>query len=207
MQTVINVHDGTSYTNFAMAFWHPFGPHGRETQKEIIKRKQAEVEMNGWTLWSFQPRRILREWYQELSSAGCNHVFAFCSEGRGAIDPAREGTSARPIDCQSYQFINEDGSIWRPIPKGVRVPHPFRPGKRLASAFVVQRVLYPVEQMHQPSVEWFSMKKGPWCQTRIPTRGEYLIRPGGMVAMRKVSVVLELRSPFLAVLSVDKVTG
>ena len=89
------------------------------------------------------------------------------------------------------------------MPKGVRVPHPFRPGKRLASAFVVQRVICPVEPFPRPAVEWFSLKKGPWCQSRIPSRGVYLIRPGGTMAMRNVSAVLELKPPYLAVLSAD----
>lgn len=39
-----------------MGFWHPFGPHGRETTQEILKRKQKEIDNSGWTLWSFQSR-------------------------------------------------------------------------------------------------------------------------------------------------------
>src|SRR5271169_1802413 len=189
----------SSYSEFSIAFWHPFGPHGRETPQEIIARKRAEVEVNGWTLWSFQYRSMLADWQRELSTAGQNGVFAFCSEGRGAVDPDREGTASRAADCQSYRFIGE--ADWRATPTGVRVPHPFRPRKTLASAFVVQRIIYPVEPFQRPAVEWFSPTKGPWCQTKVPTRGEYLSRPGGAFAMRSVSAVLELKPPYLAIVT------
>ena len=189
----------TSYLDFSIAFWHPFGPHGRETPQEIIMRKRAEVEANGWTLWSFQYRSMLVDWQRELSTAGQTGVFAFCSEGRRAVDPDRNGTVSRAVDCQKYHFIGD--ADWLPMPAGVRVPHPFRPGKRLASAFIVQRIIYPVEPFQRPAVEWFSPTKGPWCQTQVPTRGEYLIRPGGAFAMRSVSAVLELRPPYLAIVT------
>ncbi len=193
-----------SYATFDIAFWHPFGPHGRETQKEIIARKRAEIETNGWTLWSFQHRPMLNDWHQELSVAERSAVFVFCSEGRGAVDPARDGTLNSPIDCRRYRFVGMEDTEWRPMPSGVRVPHPFRPGKSLASAFVVQRVIYPVESFQAPAVEWFSPNKGPWCQERVPTRGEYLIRPGGTVPMRRVNAVLELKPPYLAIVTADE---
>jgi hypothetical protein len=187
-----------NYTNFEIAFWHPFGPHAGETKEQIIKRKRREIEKNGWTLWSFQFRPMLRDWHNEILAAERNKVFAFCSEGRGSVDPA-----GKPTECRSYKFVGEKDNEWRPMPNGVRVPHPFRPGKKLASAFVVKAVIRPVEPIQRSAVEWFSLKKGPWCQSRVPSRGVYLIRPGGMVAMRKVYAVLELKPPYLAVLSAD----
>jgi hypothetical protein len=193
------------YAKFEVAFWHPFGSHGGEEPKEIIARKRSEIEANGWTLWSYQYRPMLDDWHRELSAAERKAVFVFCSQGRGATDPAWDGTLKRPIDCQSYRFIGEEGTKWRPVPRAVRVPHPFRPGKKLASAFVVQRVIHPVESFQGPPVEWFSRNKGPWCQVRIPTRGEYLIRPGGTIAMRNVSAILELKPPYLAVVTPDEV--
>jgi hypothetical protein len=93
------------------------------------------------------------------------------------------------------------------MPKGIRVPHPFRLGSKLASAFVVQQIIYPVEQFELPGVEWFSPKKGPWCQTCVPTRGEYLIRQSGTIAMRSVRAILELKPPYLAVVSTDWAEG
>jgi hypothetical protein len=191
------------YSEFKIGFWHPFGPHGREAPKEIIERKRAEIAANGWTFWSFQHRLILDDWQQELLAAEQDPVLVFCSKSRGAVDPGRDGTPNRPIDCESYRFAGED-TQWRPMPSGVRVPHPFRPGKNLASAFVVQRVIYPVVPFQPPAVEWFSLRKGPWVQAKVPTRGEYLIRPGGTIPMREVSVVLELRSPYLAFVAADK---
>src|SRR5208282_1302021 len=95
-----------------------------------------------------------------------NEVFAFCSKGSGAVDPAGE-----PTECRSYRFVGEKDIEWRPMPNDVRVPHPFRPSRKLASAFVVQRVICPVEPFQRPAVEWFSLKKGPWCQSAVPSRG------------------------------------
>ncbi|MHB8384283.1 MAG: hypothetical protein ACYDC3_18305 [Candidatus Binataceae bacterium] len=193
-------------TKFDIGFWHPFGPHGQETPKEIVERNRAEIDANGWTLWSFQYRPMLTDWHRELLSAERNGVFVFCSEGRGAVDPA-EGTLNRSLDCQSYRFVGDEDSEWRRMPQGVRVIHPFRPGKKWASAFVVRRIVYPVERLQLPAVEWFSPNKGPWCQDKIPTRGEYLIRPGGITATRNIAAVLELKSPYLAIVTTDKVGG
>ena len=111
-----------SYTKFEFAFWHPFGPHAGETMEEIIARKRAEIEVNGWTLWSFQFRPMLEDWHRELSAAERNEVFVFCSEGRGASDPA-----STPIECKSYRFVGEEDMEWRPMPKGVRVPPSLSP--------------------------------------------------------------------------------
>jgi hypothetical protein len=49
------------------------------------------------------------------------------------------------------------------------------------------------------TVEWFSLKKGPWRRERVPTRGEYLIRAGGVERMRPYRAVLVLQAPYLAV--------
>jgi hypothetical protein len=196
-----------NHAEFTLAFWHPFGPHGREMPKEIIERKRKEIDVNGWTLWSFQHRPMLIDWKRELVSAQPDAVFAFCSEGRGAIDPAREGTLSTTINCQSYRFITDGETQWRSVPRGVRVPHPFRPGKKLASAFIVKRIIYPVEPFQLPPVEWFSPGKGPWCQAAVPTRPEYLIRQGGTIAMKGVSAILELKPPYLAVVSTDPAAG
>jgi hypothetical protein len=187
-----------SYTEFEIAFWHPFGPHAGEPTDKIIERKRAEIQKNGWTLWSFQLRLMLSDWHVELSAAERNEVFVFCSKGSGAVDPGE------PTQCRSYRFVGEQE--WRPVPDGVRVSYPFRQGKKLASAFVVQKVLCP-EPFQRPAVEWFSPTKGPWCQSRVPTRGEYLIRPGGTIAMRPVSVVLVLKPPYIASLSADIAGG
>jgi hypothetical protein len=191
----------TSYAAFGIGMWHPFGPHGRETPEQIIERKRAEIAANGWTLWSFQYRRpqAMEEWYRVLSAAG-PWVPVFCSNSTGAVDPAETGVPVETTECRSYRMIGENE--WRPWPAGVRVPHPFRDGRRQASAFVVQRVIHPVELFDLPAVEWLS--EGRWRQDRVPTRGEYLIRPGGTIPMRPVRAVLELRSPYLAFVSADE---
>jgi hypothetical protein len=175
---------------------------------EIIDRKRAEIRANGWTLWSFAYRSMLTDWQRQLDGSTQDGVFAFCSEGKGAVDPVREGSLSTAINCPRYRFVDDvddNDTKWLPMPDGVRVPHPFQPGgKKRASAFVVQQIVCPVEQFERPAVEWFSPNKGPWCNTQIPTRGVYLIRQGGAAAMRSVRAVLELRPRYLAVCSADE---
>jgi len=193
-----------NYPKFKIAFWHPFGPHGDEDTKEIIERKCKEIVANKWTLWSFRHRLMLRDWHRELLSAKQNAVFVFCSDSPNAVDPG-EGSLSKPIHCQSYRFVGGKDTQWKPMPAGVSVPHPFRPSQKQqrASAFVVQRIIYPVELSDRPTVEWLN-KGGHWCQETVPTRGEYLIRPRGKIAMRSVLAVLELKPPYLAIVTTDK---
>ena len=188
----------TDWKNFDFGFWHPFGQHGRESPSDIIHRKRNETEKNGWTLWSFQCRtpQALDQWCSELSSARLRGpVVVFCSRGRSAVDPDRPGARAKTSDCRQYKFVGQDD--WHPVPSLIRVPHPFNPGKTLATAFVVRRVHHPIKLLDGPSVEWFS--KGKWREDEIPTRPEYLIRRGGKIGMREVSAVPELTPPYLAI--------
>ena len=192
-----------SYTKFNVALWHPFGPHGDEGPQEIIKRKRIEIETNGWTLWSFQYRKeeMLKKWHHELSIANPNEAFVFCSKSKGAIDPASGGS--QPIAFSRYRLIGEKDAEWQSTPPTIKVPHPVRSGNmNPPSAFVVQRVIHPVE-FQGPTLEWLS-KEGVWLQKNLPTRGEYLIRPGGISAMREILLILELKPPYLAVLATDE---
>ena len=91
---------------------------------------------------------------------------AFCSYSPEAIDPAGTGTPVGTTECQSYRFVGQ--TEWQPWPSGVRVPRPFRGRKREASAFVDQRVIYPIEEFSLSAVQWFS--NGEWKEPRIPTR-------------------------------------
>ena len=92
------------------------------------------------------------------------------------------------------------------MPPEVRIPHPFRPSakQKRASAFVVQRIIYPVK-FNGPELEWLD-KDGDWRHGSVPSRGEYLIRPGGDKPMRSVRAVLELKPPYLAIVTTDKAT-
>jgi hypothetical protein len=193
-----------NYAAFGIGFWHPFGPHGGETTAQILQRKVKEIAENGWTLWSFQHRTMLDAWQGHLISAAPEEVLVFCSAG-GGNDPLNRGGTVRVADCRSYRFVGE--TEWRSTPERVRVPHTFRFGRGHASAFVIQRIIHPVEPFDLPAVEWLS-EDGQWRKAfqsgqgrGIPSRGEYLIRPGGTCRMRKVGAVLELRPPYLAVVS------
>lgn len=186
---------------FNMAFWHPLGPHARESVEQIIERKRQEIQINGWTLWSFQYRRtqVLDEWRSHLMSAAESTVKVFCSHSPKAVDPAVVGVPVEAVECRSYRFAGQ--TLWQPWPTGIKVLHAFRGRRTQASAFVVDRIIHPVESFSPQAIEW--MSQGQWRQDRLPTRGEYLIRPGGTNPMRQVRAVLELRSPYLAEVSAD----
>ena len=173
--------------SFEIGFWHPFGPHAGETADEILERKRREIHTNGWTLWSFQFRNSLRDWFRELEKAHPRSVVVFCSEGKGARAP-----KSITKECVWYTPVHED--IKRKIPSCVRVPHPV--GKReCGSAFIVKNIIYPADIEPLP-VEWF--RAGAWQDAPLPTRPEYLIRSGGTHLIRPVRAVLELSYPFLA---------
>ncbi|MFA5084244.1 MAG: hypothetical protein WC475_02590 [Candidatus Paceibacterota bacterium] len=176
---------------FEIGFWHPFGPHAGETPEEIIKRKNEEIKKNGWTLWSFQYRKTLGLWYQEIKKIKPNGVFVFCSEGVGARDPMRI-----PKYCTHYLPANE--TIIKKIPKEIKIPHPLGDGTK-GSAFIVKDIIYPVEYK-ATSIEW--LKDGKWQTTPLPTRPEYLIRLGLGLPMRKFRAILILKAPYLAEISV-----
>lgn len=188
-----------SYADFEVGIWHPFGPHGLETSDQIIERKRREIEANGWTFWSFQYRQpaVLDEWSARLGQN--SKAIVFCSNSPGAKDPSRTGNPVGTRDCQSYRYARQ--TEWRPWPKAVRVPHPFRGRRTQASAFVVQRIAYPIEPFELPSVEW--LYRGNWRADEVPSRGEYLVRRGGAIPLRAIRAILELREPYLATVSAN----
>ena len=67
----------------------------------------------------------------------------------------------------------------------------------------VAGLIHPVEAFALPAVEWLT--EGQWRQDRIPTRGEYLIRPGeGQSSIAPLSgLCLELQAPYLALVGAD----
>jgi hypothetical protein len=182
------------FEEFELGFWHPFGPHCGESRDEITDRKRREIESNGWTLWCFQHRRMLDDFARELSSARPQEVLVFCSNGTNAVDPAA-GLHSKTFECTQYKMFGADKC--QPI-QGFRVFHPSSsPKRRLASAFVVQEIYYPIKLPRRPCAEWFR-KDGSWCPQEVPTRGEYLIRRGGTVPLRDIRAILVLRPPYLA---------
>jgi hypothetical protein len=191
------------YESFEFGFWHPFGPHAQEAPERIIERKRREIAGNGWTLWSFQHRApgCLDAWARLLSNARSAPPLVFCSLSPGAVDPAHMDTPRKDLLAQRFRFAGDDS--WLPLPAMVSVPHPFHGRRSEASAFVVERIIHPVVFFEPPEVEWFS--QGTWRSDRVPTRGEYLLRPGGSVPLRPVRAILVLREPFLAVVGAEAV--
>jgi hypothetical protein len=173
---------------FQIGFWHPFGPHAGESVEQILDRKSEEIKTNGWTLWSFQHRKTLEAWHDEIVSNCPESVFVFCSAGKGSKVP-----TSNTMDSHSYRLVGEND--WRRV-QGFRVPHHFQ--YTLASAFIVHRIFYPLTKCELPTIEWF--KDGAWQRRTLPTRPEYLIRRGGHLRMPRIRAVLKLKAPYLAFL-------
>ncbi|MFA6042346.1 MAG: hypothetical protein WCV85_02255 [Patescibacteria group bacterium] len=172
---------------FKIGFWHPFGPHAGENADEIIVRKQREIRRIGWTLWSFQHRKTLELWYHEIQKKKPGRVLVFCSEGKGSRDPIGERKN-----CNYFLPVGKKKAQRIPFP--ISVPHPMG-RKTQGSAFIVKRVMYPVH-FKTATIQW--LKDGKWQSKQLPTRPEYLIKPGHGKPMRKFRAVLELRPPYLA---------
>ncbi len=177
---------------FEIGFWHPFGPHAGETPEQIIERKQKEIEKNRWTLWSFQFRNSLLDWYREIKKVRPNKVLVFCSEGKGARDPISEKKH-----CNYFSFIGENNK--KSIPEEIEIPHPMR-NKNKGSAFVVEEIIYPAS-FEAVNIEW--LKDQRWQTALLPTRPEYLVRPGKGLPMRSISAILVLKAPYLAEVGID----
>ncbi len=176
------------------AFWHCFGVHAKESPAHIISRKRCEIEANnGWTLWSFNGKRTetIELWVSELRRSNSSHVYVLCSKSRNAVDP--KGTSAF---ARSFKIAGEGDRTWQPIPDTIKVPHPFG-SKSTASAFVVSHVFQPSDIELNPEVQWFCVGSKTWRLDNIPTRGEYLLRPGQGSKLRPISAILELKEPFV----------
>src|SRR5262249_36923242 len=131
----------------------------------------------------------------EIQRGNAQKVAVFCSLGAHAVDPDSE-TNSRTVACAQYRILGS--THWQPMPKAIEVKYPFRPGKEIASAFVVSSIHHPVRPPKRPPIEWVSLNNGPWRDEKLPTRGEYLIRRGGQFPMRDVTAVLELKSPYFA---------
>jgi hypothetical protein len=182
----------SSQAEFQIGFWHPFGPHGDEGPDQILRRKRQEIAANGWTLWSFQHRKCLEQWHAEIMNVGPRVVLIFCAESRDAHAPTGERKR-----CTHYRPVHK---TVKPIPSAVYIPHPM--GKKSqGSAFIVDKIIFPVEFSQLP-IEWMK-KDGTWQTDSLPTRPEYLIRPGNGQRMRPVRAILELKAPYLAAISVN----
>ncbi len=181
-----------------IGFWHPFGPHGGETRKQIIERKRKEIQKNRWTLWSFQYRtdKTLNQWIAQIKK-NKGRVFVFCSDSEGARDPKGKKFYAK-------QFRYPTSSTWNNIPSAIGIPHPF--GKKpLACAFKVKSIYNPEVIRIPKGIKWLCVGENKWREDKLPTRGEYLLKSDGRCKLRKVYKILELVFPYLVVIKSQKI--
>lgn len=195
------------WSSFCIGFWHPFGEHGDkdESRDDILARKEREIiNTGGWTLWSFQYRKLDR-WAEQIRIAGVP-VYVICSDSTAARNPKgaiRHVTHYRESGC----------SEWQQLPDTISIPHPFGKSKH-ASGFKVKRIirLATSERCLPLSVEWFNATDGLWrsgytgrkgsSRQAIPTRGEFLIRvqAESPCKLREAYAILELESPYVVTL-------
>jgi hypothetical protein len=182
------------WEKFKIGFWHPFGPYTGLSPAQVLEWKHSETERHGWTFWSFVYSSS-GAWLEQLQSVS-GPVFAFCSDSPGARDPDQHrGT----LLASHFRYLQ--GGAWQamPEPHVMKVTNPFK-RQGLALAFKVGRVLPVSPQVPPLELEWYSKSDRAWRSDALPTRGEFLIRRGGTLRPRRVSAVLELVEPYLAVL-------
>ncbi len=182
-----------------IGFWHPFGSHADESREEILKRKSKEISENGWTLWSFQYRtpESVKKWIKEIEILKPYKVLVFCSDSPKAKSPKSETGY-----LNEYQYPGE--SFWRPIPDKIEIPHPLG-SKAVATGFKVAKIISPIDyKKYDNNYEWFCTEDSQWRTDQVPTRPEYLIRPGGFKKLRKIRAILELDYPYIVHLQRNK---
>ncbi len=180
------------WADFELGFWHPFGPYTGRSVASILEWKRDEAEQYGWTLWSFAACD-LKPWMGLLGGTTAS-VYVLCSESPPARDPdVHRGERY----AEAYQF---DDGIWQMMPDRtlMNVTNPFR-RRGEACAFKIRRVITLAAAEVPPiTIQWFRKKTRSWCNDRLPSRGEFLIRRGGEQLPRRVRAVLELSPPYLA---------
>ena len=108
-------------------FYSVVGKHGGETVEEIISRKQKEVELCGYSLWSAHIDQKSVEQVWALSKD--DEVYVLCKINKDAKDPVRQGDSPYYATTQFGPKGEED------IPKDIKTS--FTEGKKY-QAYVVE---------------------------------------------------------------------
>jgi hypothetical protein len=183
------------WNEFRLGFWHPFGPYVGRSVDSILDWKTAEIERYGWTFWSFV-YSDLNPWIDVLRESS-GSLYALCSHSPSAVDPDK---SASERWATEYKFSGEDA--WQPMPdqKIMNVTNPFK-RRGLAAGFKVKNIILVRPPIVPPfNTQWYSKADKNWRDDRLPTRGEFLIRRGGVQPARRVSVILEIVPPYLALL-------
>ena len=202
------------WDEFSVGFWHPFGPHGGETPKQILTRKADEISQNGWTLWSFanrssDPETELIRRLQYIKTKKPERVFSFCSNSIATKkDKADEEKNKEPRGEKFFakSYRHPGSRDWQGIPAPIKIPHHFGMAE-YALAFKVRQIHIVSNPAQQPPVmiEWLDAS-GHWRSEQLPggayypTRGEYLIRlqPSSLAKLRPVRAILELAPPYIA---------
>lgn len=197
-----------------VAFWHCFGPYGKETQAEILKRKRKEIADNKWTLWSFSHKSdtTLELWLSQIKSIGAKRVFVLCAESRHAKSPVNG--KKKLLNAREYKSPHDQS--WNSIPPKIEVPHFFGSGSSTVSAFKVKDILLPPANaatdggfkwlepklptwQPKPKFKWLRIKDGTWQHSKGPFGkcGEFLLNEGGGFKRPPICALLELQYPYV----------
>lgn len=177
----------------SICFWHPVGPHGGETLRQIHDRKLDDVTRYGFTMWSFAPATALRvyAWRAELRRAEIDTCRVLCC-GNNTTDPSTNGGEVRWLSEYS-----EDLLVWRKLPHPRMTSYHRGPTKAgfVASAFYVTAIEKPDTKIKRPQ-SWFRANGNEWERTSVPTRGEYLVRRPALTKERGTDLRLLLSVTF-----------
>jgi len=106
-------------------FYSIVGKHGGETVEEIINRKQKEVELCGYSLWSARIDKKSVEQVWSLSDS--DEVYVLCKINKNAKDPVKQGDV--PYYAELHFGPGDIDGGGQAIPEGVKTS--FTKGKNI----------------------------------------------------------------------------
>ncbi len=177
-----------------LCLWHPVGPHIGESLEEIVRRKQGEIALHGYTLWSFAFARLSRveAWRRELRGRGLATCTVVCC-GDSTVDP-HDGTKA----IRWMTEASEDARAWAQIPRITNYHRGPRRNGIVACGFTVHSIEVPAGLRVARPTRWLRANEGRWDDGPVPTRGEYLVEaPAEVGTGRAVRLVLTVRDPYV----------
>lgn len=182
--------------DMTLYFWHPVGSHVGESLREIIDRKQNEIQKHGFTLWSFSSAKLERitKWREEIKTANQNDCIII-GTGKKTKDPGQNKSIYWASEYSS------DENIWLPIPKNMCSYHRPKNNKGImASAFFVTKIEAPTSLKVIKPKTWLQTTKNIWETSQaLPSRGQYLIKNPDLNSNTgmPIHVLLHAKPPFV----------
>ncbi len=157
--------------------WHPFNKHGQESYEKIIERKTTEINLCGYTYWSFgmgaiQQSMIADQWRIPLRQNTDENGFAYVMLGlektKGTTKAGERATHFNESALfkkknMGIHDLNLDATGWKIIPTGINATR-HKIADQPSLALKVYDIIH-VDEDSDLKVEWWN-QKGQWVSER-----------------------------------------